>query len=301
MLVYESAPCLMYVNYYILLQVFLVYISKSVPSDFANLLATIFHHSYNLGFAIVSTMNYLVALSNSGLRFCSGLSGALALASLMLFATVLESPHYFIEMKDIGRAENAFKKTRGRLIVAKFDKLVLESERIYGSLVDPFRVQYLPYLFIACVREMFMQLIGVFVLNFFFPIFLNFVSVSTSAYFVLSIGVTYAYFIMVIVGGVLVGRYKRRVVLRTFAFVMILTLFMIFGLLRMDDYNVVYLEVDVAIVISVALFFFFFFVGGYAVISGPLGWFSVPLPQRANFIGSALTLIISMLLLFSMA
>ena len=76
---------------------------------------------------------------------------------------------------------------------------------------------------------------------------------------------------------------------------------MIFGLLRMDDYNVVYLEVDVAIVISVALFFFFFYVGGYAVISGPLGWFSVPLPQRANFIGSALTLIISMLLLFSMA
>ena len=78
---------------------------------------------------------------------------------------------------------------------------------------------------------------------------------STFAYFVLSIGVAYAYFIMVIVGGVLVGRYKRRVVLRTFAFVMILTLFMIFGLLRMDDYNVVYLEVDVAIVIYVALFF----------------------------------------------
>ena len=84
---------------------------------------------------------------------------------------------------------------------------------------------------------------------------------STFAYFVLSIGVTYAYFIMVIVGGVLVGQYKRRVVLRTFAFVMILTLFMIFGLLRMDDYNVVYLEVDVAIVISVALFFFFFLCG----------------------------------------
>ena len=79
---------------------------------------------------------------------------------------------------------------------------------------------------------------------------------------------------------------------------------MIFGLLRIDDYNVVYLEVDVAIVISVTLFFvffLFFYVGGYAVISGPLGWFSVPLPQRANFIGSALTLIISMLLLFSMA
>ena len=82
---------------------------------------------------------------------------------------------------------------------------------------------------------------------------------STLAYFVLSIGVAYAYFIMVIGGGVLVGRYKRRVVLRISAYVMILTLFMIFGLLRMDDYNVVYLEVDVAIVISVALFFFFFF------------------------------------------
>ena len=91
---------------------------------------------------------------------------------------------------------------------------------------------------------------------------------STFAYFVLSIGVAYAYFIMVIVGGVLVGRYKRRVVLRISASVMILTLFMIFGLLRMDDYNVVYLEVDVAIVIYVALFFY---VGGYAVISGPLG------------------------------
>ena len=121
---------------------------------------------------------------------------------------------------------------------------------------------------------------------------------STFAYFVLSIGVAYAYFIMVIGGGVLVGRYKRRVVLRISAYVMILTLFMIFGLLRMDDYNVVYLEVDVAIVIYVALFFY---VGGYAVISGPLGWSSVPLPKRANSIGSALTLIISMLLLFSMA
>ena len=43
--------------------------------------------------------------------------------------------------------------------------------------------------------------------------------------------------------------------LRISAYVMILTLFMIFGLLRMDDYNVVYLEVDVAIVIYVALFF----------------------------------------------
>ena len=37
------------------------------------------------------------------------------------------------------------------------------------------------------------------------------------------------------------------------------------------------------------------------MISGPLGWSSVPLPKRANSIGSALTLIISMLLLFSMA
>ena len=100
-----------------------------------------------------------------------------------------------------------------------------------------------------------MQSIGVFTLNFFSPVFLNFVSVSTSTDFVLSIGVAYAYFIMVIMGGVLVGRYKRRVMLRTFASVMIFTLFMIFGLLRMDDYNVVYLEVDVAIAISVALFF----------------------------------------------
>ena len=89
----------------------------------------------------------------------------------MLFATAPESLHYFIEMKDIGKAKNAFKKTRGRLIVAEFDKLVLESEGIYGSLVDPFRVQYLPYLFIACVREMFMQLIGVFALNFFSRLF----------------------------------------------------------------------------------------------------------------------------------
>ena len=90
--------------YYILLLVLLVYILESVPIDYANLLATIFHHSYNLGFAIASTMNYLVAPSNSGLRLCSGLSGALALASMMLFATAPKSPHYFIEMKDIGRA-----------------------------------------------------------------------------------------------------------------------------------------------------------------------------------------------------
>ena len=62
--------------------------------------------------------------TKSGWRWFFGLSGALALASLMLFATAPESPHYFIEMKDIERIENAFKKTRGRLIVAEFDKLV---------------------------------------------------------------------------------------------------------------------------------------------------------------------------------
>ena len=64
----------------------------------------------------------------------------------------------------------------------------------------------------------------------------------------------------------------------------------------MDDYNVVYLGVDVAIVIFVALFFY---VGGYVVISGPLGWFCVHLPRRANSIGSTLTLIISVTLVLN--
>ena len=50
---------------------------------------------------------------------------------------------------------------------------------------------------------------------------------------------------------------------------MAFTLFMIIGLLRLNDYNVVYFEVDVAVAISV---YMFFYVGGYAVINGPLGW-----------------------------
>ena len=56
----------------------------------------------------------------------------------------------------------------------------------------------------------------------------------------------------------------------------------------------VYFEVDVTIAISI---YMFFYVGGYAVISGPLGWLSVPLPRRAKCMGFVLTLTISMLLL----
>ena len=56
-----------------------------------------------------------MAETKSGWRWSFGLSGALALAPLMLFATAPKSPHYFIEMKDIERAKNTFKRTRGRL------------------------------------------------------------------------------------------------------------------------------------------------------------------------------------------
>ena len=107
---------------------------------------------------MASTINYLVEETKSGWRWFFGLSGALALTSLILFATAHESPHYFIEMKDFERAENAFKRTRGRLIVAEFDKLVVESKGVYSSLFHPFSLQYMPYLFIACVLEMFMQM-----------------------------------------------------------------------------------------------------------------------------------------------
>jgi len=75
---------------------------------------------------------------------------------------------------------------------------------------------------------------------------------------------------------------------------MAFTLFMIFGLPRLNDYSVVYFEVDVAVAISV---YMFFYVGGYVVISGPLGWLSVPLPRRTKCMGFVLTLKISMLLL----
>ena len=44
------------------------------------------------------------------------------------------------------------------------------------------------------------------------------------------------------------------VVLRSSASTMTFTLFMIFGLLRLNDYSVVYYEVDVAVVISVHIF-----------------------------------------------
>lgn len=60
----------------------------------------------------------------------------------------------------------------------------------------------------------------------------------------------------------------------------------------------VYFEVDVVIATFV---YMFFYVGGYVVISEPLGWFSIPLPRRAKCMGSVLTLTISMLLLSLMA
>ena len=247
---------------------------------------------------MASTVNFLVAMTKSGWRWSFGLSGVLALASLMLSATTPESPHYFIEMKDNERAKSAFKKTRGRLIVAEFDNLVVESEEVYSSLFHPFRLQYMPYLFIACVREVFMQMTGMFAINFFTPIFLTSIGVSASTSFISSMGVGYTYFVMAILGGMLVDRYKRRVMLRSSTSVMIFTLFMIFGLLRLSNYDVMYFEVDVAVAVSMAMFFY---VCGYAVISGPRGWFSIPLPQRAKGMGSALTTTISMLFVSLMA
>ena len=149
-------------------------------------------------------------------------------------------------------------------------------------------------LFIACVQEMFMQMMGIFTINFFTPVFLTSASVSASTSYISSRAVEYTNFIMLILGVMLVGRYKRRVVLRFSTYVMMaFTLFMIFGLLRLHDYSVVYFEVDVVIAISV---YMFFYVGGYVVINGPLGWLSIPLPRRAKYMGFVLTLTISMLL-----
>ncbi|KAL0011695.1 hypothetical protein SO802_006803, partial [Lithocarpus litseifolius] len=99
----------------------------SAPAEYVDFLATKYVYGFNLGgFVVASTINYLVAETKSGWRWFFGLLGALSLASLMLFAIAPESPHYFIEMKDFERAENAFKMTKGRLIVAEFDKLVAE-------------------------------------------------------------------------------------------------------------------------------------------------------------------------------
>nr|POF09955.1 sugar transport protein 11 [Quercus suber] len=282
-----------------ILQVLPVYISESAPAKFAESLATKFDYGVNFGgFVVASTINYLLAETESGWRWSFGLSGALALASLRLCATIPESPQYFIEMKDIERAKNAFERTRGRVIVAEFDNLVAEGEGVYYSLAQSLRLEYMPYLFIACVREVFMQMTGMFAINFFAPVFLTSVGVSTSTSYISSMAVGYTNFIMVILGAKLFGQYKRRVVLRSSASVMAFTLFMIFGLLRLNDYSVVYFEVDVAVAISV---YMFFYVGAYSVISGPLGWLSVPLPRRAKSMGSVLTLTISMLLVSLMA
>ena len=114
-----------------------------------------------------------------------------------------------------------------------------------------------------------MQMTGIFAINFFALVFLTSVSVFASTSYISSMAVGYTNFIMVILGVMLVGRYKRQVVLWSAASVMAFTLFMIIGLLRLNDYNVVYFEVDVAVAISV---YMFFYVGGYAVINGPLGW-----------------------------
>ena len=153
-------------------------------------------------------------------------------------------------------------------------------------------------LFTACVQEMFMQMMGIFTINFFAPVFLTSAGVSASTSYISSMAVEYTNFIMLILGVMLVGRYKRRVVLRFSTYVMAFTLFMIFGLLRLHDYSVVYFEVDVAIAIFV---YMFFYMGGYVVISGPLGWLSIPLPRRAKYMRLVLTLTISMLLLSLMA
>ena len=136
-------------------------------------------------------------------------------------------------------------------------------------------------------------MMGIFTINFFTPVFLTFAGVSASTSYISSRAVEYTNFIMLILGVMSVGLYKRQVVLRFSTYVMAFTLFMIFGLLRLYDYSVVYFEVDVVIAIFV---YMFFYVGGYVVISGPLGWLSIPLPRRAKYMGFVLTLTISMLL-----
>ena len=68
-------------------------------------------------------------------------------------------------------------------------------------------------LFIVCVQEMFMQMMGIFTINFFAPVFLTSAGVSASASYISSMAVEYTNFIMLILGVMLVGRYKRRVVL----------------------------------------------------------------------------------------
>ena len=104
-----------------------------------------------------------------------------------------------------------------------------------------------------CMRD-FMQMIGIFAINFFALIFLTSVSVFAYTSYISSMAVGYTNFIMVILGVLLVGQYRRRVVLRSSASTMTFTLFMIFGLLRLNDYSVVYYEVDVAVAISVYIF-----------------------------------------------
>ena len=102
-----------------------------------------------------------------------------------------------------------------------------------------------------------MQMTGFFAINFFALVFLTSVSVFASTSYISSMAVGYTNFIMVILGVMLVGQYRRWVVLRSFASVMTFTLFMIFGLLRLNDYSVVYYEVDVAVAISVYIFFLY--------------------------------------------
>ena len=96
---------------------------------------------------------------------------------------------------------------------------------------------------------------GIFAINFFAPVFLTSVGVFASTSYISSMAIGYTNFIMVILGVMLVGQYGRRVVLRSFASVMAFTLFMIFGLLRLNDYSVVYYEMDVAVAISIYIFF----------------------------------------------
>ena len=60
-------------------------------------------------------------------------------------------------------------------------------------------------LFTACVQEMFMQMMGIFTINFFAPVFLTSAGVSASTSYISSMAVEYTNFIMLILGVMLVG------------------------------------------------------------------------------------------------
>ncbi|KAF3963602.1 hypothetical protein CMV_012027 [Castanea mollissima] len=110
-----------------------------------------------------------------------------------------DTPMYYIEMKNFRKARREFTRTRGDGLDSEFDQLKEESLGAWSLLEYVFSRQCRPYLVITSVREICLQLSGMFAISFFLPTLLMKFDVSANASYLAPMVYEYVNFASLIV------------------------------------------------------------------------------------------------------